>query len=80
MTLKESPYQTAATKTGEILARELFLDTLISSLVFVVLLRYVLFHLLSASSVVGLVCWTPFPYYRSRHFSLENSAFTHYLG
>jgi hypothetical protein len=32
-------------------------------LVFVVLLRYALFHLLSASFVVGMVLLVPFPYY-----------------
>jgi hypothetical protein len=36
MTPKESPYETAATKTGEILAGELLPDTLISLVAFAV--------------------------------------------
>jgi hypothetical protein len=36
--------------------------------VFLGFLRYVLFHLLSASFVVGMFGSTPLPYYRWRHF------------
>jgi hypothetical protein len=52
VTLKKSPNKTASTKSGEIFATEIFFDNVIKLVAFVVFLRYILFHLLSASSIV----------------------------
>ena len=46
-------YQTASSKSSEIFTGELFFNIVILLLAFVVFLRYNLFHLLSASSVVS---------------------------
>jgi hypothetical protein len=69
--LKESPYKTASTKSGEILATELFFDPFNLLIAFAGFLSYILFHFLSASSIVLGICWITLYYYRWRHFSLK---------
>jgi hypothetical protein len=65
---KKSPYKTASTKSGEIFATEFFFDSVINLLALVVFLRYILFHLLSASSVVLGFCLRTHYNNRWRHF------------
>jgi hypothetical protein len=68
--LKKPPYQTTAAKAIEMLAAEFFFYSMNMMIAFIVFFRYTLFHLLSASSMVFGISWTP-PYYNSsRHFSL----------
>ena len=68
VTLKKSPYKTASTKSGEIFTTEFFFDNVIKLIAFVVLLRYILFHLLSASSIVLGISLPTHYSNRWRHF------------
>jgi len=72
MPLKESSDQPNTTKTSQVATSELFLYPDNLSFAFRGLLRYTLFHLLSASFVVLVVSSMPFYYYIWRHFCLEN--------
>jgi hypothetical protein len=72
VTLKKSPYKTASTKSGEILAAEFFFDNAFRLLAFDVFLRYILFHFLSASSIVLGISLATLYYNRWRHFCLKN--------
>ena len=71
--LEKSLNQPSATKTRQVAPRELlsYRDGFLA-FTFCILLRYSLFHLLSASFVVLLVFRMPFYYYIWRHFCLEN--------
>jgi hypothetical protein len=65
---KKPSDKTAATKSGEIFPGEFFFDLTKMPVVFLGLLSYILFHLLSASFVVAMVGLIPYLYYRWRHF------------
>jgi len=69
VSLKESPDETASAKPGEIFTAKLFLNQVNCIIAFVLFLRYILFHLLSASSLEKIVFGQPLLYYRWRHFS-----------
>lgn len=65
---KKSPNETGTTKSGEILSSEFFFDLAKMLVVFLWFLMYILFHFLSASSVVfWILCRTHY-YYSWRHF------------
>jgi hypothetical protein len=66
--LKKPAYETSAAKSSGMLAAEFFFYSMNLMIAFTAFLRYTLFHLLSASSIVFGIGWGP-PYdNRSRHF------------
>ena len=72
MSFEKPSYKTAAAEARQILSSKFLFNLRKMLVAFVGFLRYCLFHLLSASSVVLWICRRTHDYYSWRHFCYKN--------